>query len=310
MEMMRHEAGVRTVVVGGRPTAGPMQAPSGSRGARDLSISTLDANIEVTQFLLTNQSSPKAAQLPNRTETQSIFVVYGNINLRDQVRKDERIPLQFEYEAADCRIFYTPQTVFNYTALWQMAADSIWTKPSLCIASSTGSTGQASTGQIINSFINPSSASTPIPPFNLTTYLAPLNIASSSTSAALNDGLTADDFSTARGNVKATAKACTSDQDCRGKRSFCIEIPSCNEGTPVLRCVDGCTPVVMQGEGKGRPCNGEFTGRGSCDKQAFFVQKVGSAKVFHGLCIPDTVSQPCGTQAGSTVGGVRLSGSS
>ena len=33
MEMMHHSAGVRTVVAGGRPDYGPMQAPSGSRGA-------------------------------------------------------------------------------------------------------------------------------------------------------------------------------------------------------------------------------------------------------------------------------------
>ena len=31
--MMHYQAGVRTVVVGGLPEAGPMQVPAGSRGA-------------------------------------------------------------------------------------------------------------------------------------------------------------------------------------------------------------------------------------------------------------------------------------
>ncbi|CCD42796.1 similar to peptidase S41 family protein [Botrytis cinerea T4] len=119
IEMFRHEAGVRVVVVGGTPTTGPMQAPAGSRGARDYDTFTLDANIDFTQHLLQNQSSTDAIFLPNRTEQLSVFVYFADINLRDQVRKNEEIPLQFAYEAADCRIYYTPQTVYNYTNLWR-----------------------------------------------------------------------------------------------------------------------------------------------------------------------------------------------
>ncbi|KAI0971462.1 hypothetical protein F4678DRAFT_479343 [Xylaria arbuscula] len=45
VELMHHEAGVRTVAVGGLPKDGPMQTPSGSRGARLYDIFTLDDNI-------------------------------------------------------------------------------------------------------------------------------------------------------------------------------------------------------------------------------------------------------------------------
>lgn len=48
------------------------------------------------------------------------------------------MPLQFVYEAANCRIFYTPQTIFNYTNLWMYAADATWKKPELCVQGSTG----------------------------------------------------------------------------------------------------------------------------------------------------------------------------
>lgn len=60
--------------------------------------------------------------------------------MRDQIRKGEEIPLQFLYEAADCRIFFTPSTFYNQTALWKYAAEATWTKPQLCVKDSTGYT--------------------------------------------------------------------------------------------------------------------------------------------------------------------------
>jgi hypothetical protein len=134
--MMHHEAGVRVVTVGGRPTTGPMQAVGGTRGARSFSTDILDNNINFARQLLEDTSD--ADFLPNRTEALDVFIVGGAVNLRDQVRQGETTPLQFAYEAADCRIFFTPQTIFNYTALWQYAADAIWTNPGLCVAGSTG----------------------------------------------------------------------------------------------------------------------------------------------------------------------------
>lgn len=143
MEMMHHEAGVKTVVAGGYPMNGPMQAPAGSRGARSYSvIDTLDDNIGYAQYILQDNDDPRQNFLPNRTEALDVFVQYAGINLRDQVRKGSDVPLQFLYEAANCRIFFTPKTWNNYTALWQYAADAIWTNSNLCV---NGSTGYAST---------------------------------------------------------------------------------------------------------------------------------------------------------------------
>ncbi|MCJ1465052.1 hypothetical protein MMC07_003668 [Pseudocyphellaria aurata] len=134
MEMMHHEAGVRTVVAGGRPTYGPMQSPAQSRGARLYSTDNLDAHIEYVQAL----NDTASALLPNRTINRDLYVSYASFNLRDQVRQDDHVPLQFQYEAANCRIFYTPKTWYNYSALWQYAADAIWSDPSLCVQGSTG----------------------------------------------------------------------------------------------------------------------------------------------------------------------------
>lgn len=136
MELMHHEAGVPTVVAGGRPATGPMQAPSGSRGAQIYSVGDLDADILVAGII--NATADDI--LPRREE--DVYIDQLTINLRDQIRQDEDTPLQFLYEAANCRIFYTLQTFNNFTNLWIYAADAIWAKPELCVA---GSTGYAST---------------------------------------------------------------------------------------------------------------------------------------------------------------------
>lgn len=109
----------------------------------------LDADIEVVR------------ELNASTEDQLTFAVndvyetFASLNLRDQIRKGEDTPIQFLYEAAECRIFYTPDTIFNYTNLWVYATNAIFSNPSLCVQ---GSTGYASTGA------NPSNLMIPRPP--------------------------------------------------------------------------------------------------------------------------------------------------
>ena len=132
MEMMHHEAGVRTVVVGGQPRNGPMQAPSGSRGAAYYTSDDIDANINYAERINATTISLFPPRDPN------ILITRLGLNLRDQIRRGETTPLQFIYEAATCRIFYTPQTIYNYTNLWHYAARAIWTNPHLCVPCSTG----------------------------------------------------------------------------------------------------------------------------------------------------------------------------
>ena len=78
---------------------------------------------------------------------ENVWVSYASLNIRDQIREGSDVPLQFAYEAANCRIFYTPQTIFNYTNLWTYAADAVWNKPELCVQ---GSTGYASNDSVID----------------------------------------------------------------------------------------------------------------------------------------------------------------
>lgn len=110
-----------------------------SRGAAAYDVQdTLDADIALAQLLLEEDNQPSDF-LPNRTtEGPGMSILYAQINIRDQIRKGDTIPVQFTYEAANCRIFYTPQTFYNYAALWKYAADAIWSNPALCVKNSTG----------------------------------------------------------------------------------------------------------------------------------------------------------------------------
>lgn len=137
MEMMHWDAGVRNVVIGGRPSYGPMQTPSGSRAARYYSTAELDNDIRNTLSVQAEDDTIGEGVIPNRTN-QDVYVYDAGISLRNQVREGETTPLQMQFEAADCRIFYTPLTFNNFTNLWKHAADAAWTNSELCVQGSTG----------------------------------------------------------------------------------------------------------------------------------------------------------------------------
>ncbi|KAJ5613700.1 hypothetical protein N7528_007354 [Penicillium herquei] len=133
MELMHHEAGVRTVVVGGRPDSSPMQAPSGTRGAA--SYDNLNMDFDISNAHAVNRHDTVLAI--NRDPT--FRVSQATVNLRDQVRRDDpsNTPLQFRYQTADCRIFFTPSTWYNFSNLWNYAAEATWYNRTLCVAKST-----------------------------------------------------------------------------------------------------------------------------------------------------------------------------
>ncbi|KAL8780137.1 MAG: hypothetical protein Q9213_006621 [Squamulea squamosa] len=131
VEMMHYQAGVRTVVVGGLPEAGPMQIPAGSRGAEAYSSFALDLDIAFASSI----NATAAASLPQDRDIE-FYITYAGFNLRDSVRKNDPTPLQFQDLPADCRIYYTIPTVYNFENLWNYVIDAMWRNPSLCIAGS------------------------------------------------------------------------------------------------------------------------------------------------------------------------------
>ena len=139
---MVHQAGVRTVTLGGKPITGPMQAVGGTRGARSYDAYSLDLNMQFVNDTIKDDEA--ASRLPPRNS--GIWFDYIGFNLRDQVRDGDSIPQQFKYESADCRLFYTLQNVYNMSQLWRDVAHAAWQDSSLCVTNSTGfPTGRNST---------------------------------------------------------------------------------------------------------------------------------------------------------------------
>lgn len=145
---MTQIAGVRSIAVGGRPGPGPMQKASGTRGARFYTDDELLFDYEFLSEVIGNDSA--LSRLPNRDDT-GISLSYLSFNIRDQMRKDDKIPLQLKYDAAQCRIYYTLDNVYNMTRLWRDAAAATWEDPSLCVQNSTGyATGPNADNSTVN----------------------------------------------------------------------------------------------------------------------------------------------------------------
>ncbi|KAF2462385.1 hypothetical protein BDY21DRAFT_331256 [Lineolata rhizophorae] len=140
-EMMRNQAGVRTIAMGGRPQSGPIQALGGVKGTNNYPWAAIKGQIEIT---VEQRSGEEQARL-----NASIFSDYTtylpfyrsaqasspNVNVRDGFRKGETNmpPLQFRYEDADCRILYTAEMTVDVTSLWKAAVDSTWGDETSCV---------------------------------------------------------------------------------------------------------------------------------------------------------------------------------
>lgn len=132
VELMHFEQGVKSVVVGGLPQNGPIQIAGGTRGPVLYLAEDIDNDIAIAEAV----NASTADFLPNRDE--DFFITYLGVNLRDQIRKGQNVPLQFVYDAADCRIFYTADTWFDYSKLWTTAINALSNPSKLCVAGSTG----------------------------------------------------------------------------------------------------------------------------------------------------------------------------
>lgn len=142
--------GARTVAMGGRPASGPMQAASGTRGARAYSSSSLDGDMVVVGLVDQEVANKTLPPIPPNAQTRDPGLwSAAYFNLRDQIREDElqnddAVPLQFKYEAADCRLYYTLRSLYSMTQQWTDAHDTAWGDGSRCVS---GSTDYSTTGQ-------------------------------------------------------------------------------------------------------------------------------------------------------------------
>lgn len=205
----------RTISVGGNPRTGPMQTASGTRGA----ASYLSRNIDIDYNVLrdTIQDTEAANRLP-LTFDPDMRLNIAQINIRDQMRENNTYPLQFIYDASDCRIFYTLKNVYNMTQLWRDAATATWADDSLCVLDSTGYSDKVPKSPI---------------PHN---YTAP--------SLPTGDNERPGDISNGHLDGKSPKeiklKSCEDDHDCKPLGKICQSLDSTCSHYPYMVCVDPC----------------------------------------------------------------------
>lgn len=161
-EHLKNQAGVQFIVVGGRPRHGPVQAIGGIKGTQVFEFLNINTMIETF-----NNGTP--AQLAAIADTEwayfnklpmartaaaaKVFDVsagagaVGGVNGRNAFRigDESNTPLQFVYEAADCRIWFTREMLYDPVFLWNRVAEVAFLKRTglrydseYCVAGSTG----------------------------------------------------------------------------------------------------------------------------------------------------------------------------
>lgn len=136
-EFLTQQAGIKTIAMGGRSTKDAIQAVGGVKGVNNY------------QFGYIQQAAQNAIRW-NPAVNESILAGYKNdlpfyraasgaapgVNVRDGLRQNDTdgIALQFKYEEADCRLYYTPEMTVDITSLWKAAADAQWGQGGKCVA--------------------------------------------------------------------------------------------------------------------------------------------------------------------------------
>ncbi|KAF2213186.1 hypothetical protein CERZMDRAFT_17713, partial [Cercospora zeae-maydis SCOH1-5] len=145
---------IRSVVVGGRRQEGPMQYAGGVKGGQLTPMAQVGAIVFVSL-----ENATLSQQLDfERTFGQQLIVaaiaalsrayynpegtiasLLASINFRNTIREGDpsATPLQYVYDAASCRVFYTAAMYGSQELLWERVYESAWEDGS-CVAGSTG----------------------------------------------------------------------------------------------------------------------------------------------------------------------------
>ncbi|KAF2662339.1 hypothetical protein K491DRAFT_287888 [Lophiostoma macrostomum CBS 122681] len=153
-EELKVIAGVQSVAVGGRPRTGPLQAVTGTKGGEVIPINAVleyAATIVETAEQLDLQHILNNTRIEELASVSQLMVRAGNgasrVQIQDQLRKGDRsmTPLQYIYEAADCRVFYTSESWREPEAAWRQAWDA-FVHRDRCVEGSTGLASSISGG--------------------------------------------------------------------------------------------------------------------------------------------------------------------
>lgn len=162
--------GVKNLVFGGRPQHGPMQAIGGVKGSQAANILTFE-EYKLLFFGLQQNSTRKGNPIFTTEQIERFNATYPGINppplplsdfgvniMNQYAPGDDDTPLQFVYEAADCRLFYTLENIYRPASIWSTAAHSHWSNRGQCV---DGSAKPKPSKSVPGSFSSSTSSATP-----------------------------------------------------------------------------------------------------------------------------------------------------
>lgn len=258
-EFMKTQGGVQQVVVGGRKQYGPMQGVGGVKGAN---VYGLDLIGETARVALSEGTPAQQAQWS--VEYGAAFTggkqailraVAGpdgpdaRVNIRNNIREgDESLtPLQFVYEAADCRLFYTAPMYAKQSLVWSAAYNAHWGNGT-CVPGSTGQPSSLS-GSSYNETASPPTGANNT--FGATGGLVPYsNVTSTSTGTASATSTVPVISSLAAATIVTTSAAVSTQSTSTAAVSFSAA------GVPVGSSTTSATVSQFTGAATGRPIAG------------------------------------------------------
>ncbi|KAI1496509.1 peptidase S41 family protein [Biscogniauxia marginata] len=152
--LLLFQLNVKSTAVGGRPQVGPMQSIAGVEGAQVFLFSEISSLASAVIEL-----APKRCQAELLAGELGVLadgyvlkrgidpVNAGAINGKNAFSpSDSQTPLQFLYEPANCRFFYTAEMLSKPELVWQRTVDATWTDPGLyCVQGSQVDANQSKT---------------------------------------------------------------------------------------------------------------------------------------------------------------------
>lgn len=127
---MRNQGHVKSITVGGRPAAKPMQGVGGVRGGLLATWLGLYQQTN-TEMSLAAYPDPDYLFIQSRRPeiTPIVYSSQAGLNIRDVILEKnvgDGLPAQFVVENADCRLWYTRDMILDVTNVWKAAAKAAW----------------------------------------------------------------------------------------------------------------------------------------------------------------------------------------
>lgn len=134
--MLKYQGKVKSIVLGGRPQPGPMQHPGGVKGGTVVSLNNIMDRTRRAMNYVENAPTPEEGGAPSlaklielgpyllkrtRNPSQDSNIRINAANRFAPEDLSTGLPMQFKYEAADCRLWFTEETFKSREAQWDAA---------------------------------------------------------------------------------------------------------------------------------------------------------------------------------------------